>query len=206
VRIGLFGGSFNPIHIGHLIAARSVAEQLGLEKVYLIPAAAPPHKLGQDLAGPEHRWQMVCLAAAPEPLFEPSDCELHRQGPSYTILTVAQFRERLGSAAELHWIIGADSLPDLVNWYQAERLLETCKIVTAARPGWDRIDTSVLARRFNPLQVDRLVAGILQTPRIEISGTDIRRRVAGGLSIRHLVPDAVADYISEHRLYRAEPG
>ena len=204
MRVGLYGGSFNPIHVGHLLIARSVAEQLGLEKVYLIPAAVPPHKPKHNLAGPEHRWQMVCLAAEGEDFLEPSECELRRQGPSYTIDTVKHFAEQIGPEAELHWIVGADSLSELTTWYQIERLLDMCKIITAARPGWEQVDTSGLSRHLGRGQVQRLMDGVLQTPRIEISSSDIRHRVAKGLPIRYLVPSAVEEYIAKHGLYRPD--
>jgi len=203
VRIGLFGGSFNPVHVGHLIASRAVAEHLRLEKVYLVPAAVPPHRGSKSLAAPEHRLQMLRLAARGEAVFEVSDYEIRQPGPSYTVLTVEEFSRQLGDAAELFWIIGADSLPDLANWYQAERLVDLCHIVTAARPGWEVPDLSALSGRFRPDQVEKLRAGILQTPRIDVSASEIRRRVAAGLSIRYLVPDAVADYIARQGLYRA---
>lgn len=202
VRIGLFGGSFDPVHVGHLVVCRAVAEQLRFDRVYLVPAAVPPHKMAMDLALPAHRLEMLQRAIQGEPLFEVCDFELHRPGPSYTILTVQEFRRRFGGSAELFWLIGADSLLDLPNWYQAEELVDLCRIVTAARPGWDVPDLSGLSRRFRPDQVERLRAGILQTPRIDISSSQVRRRVAQGLSIRYLVPEAVAEYISEHGLYR----
>ena len=205
MRIGLFGGSFNPIHVGHLIASRAVAEHLRLEKVYLVPAAVPPHRAPKTLAA----------AAAPAgdgPAGGAGRTPLRgirlRTAPvwaDYTVLTVEEFRRRLGDAAELFWIIGADSLPELANWYQADRLVDLCRIITAARPGWEVPDLSALTRRLRPDQVEKLRAGILQTPRIDISASEIRRRIAVGLSIRYLVPDAVADYIAANGLYRARP-
>lgn len=206
MRLGLFGGSFNPIHVGHLIASRAVAEQLRLDKVCLIPAAVPPHRMPKSLAPPEHRLAMVRLAIQGEPLFDVSDFEIRRTGPSYTVLTVEEFQRQSGPDVQLFWIIGADSLPELANWYQSGRLVDLCQIVTAARPGWDQIDTAALARHFSPGQVERLKAGILPTPRIDISASEIRRRVAQGLSIRYMVPDAVADYMAEHGLYRTGYG
>lgn len=202
-RIGLFGGSFNPVHVGHLIASRAVAEQLHLDKLYLVPAAMPPHRMPKSLAAPEHRLAMLRLAVQGEPLFEVSDFELSRPGPSYTVLTVEEFRRQRGESTELFWIIGADSLAELGNWYQADRLVDMCQIITAARSGWDKVDTARLLRRFSPSQVEKLTAGILPTPRVDISASDIRRRVSEGLSIRYLVPDAVAGYINQNALYRS---
>ncbi len=203
MRIGLFGGSFNPIHVGHLIASRAVAEQLCLDRLYLIPASVPPHRTAKSLAAPEHRLAMLRLAVQGEPLFEISDFEIGRAGPSYTILTVEEFGRRLGAQAELFWLIGADSLPELAHWYEAQRLVDACQIVTAARPGHEP-DLAQLRSRFSPEQVERLKAGILQTPRIDVSASEIRRRSGEGLSIRYLVPDAVADYITTHGLYKPQ--
>ncbi len=199
----LFGGSFNPIHNGHLIVARSVAEQLGAARVVLIPAANPPHKNSADLADAADRLEMVRLAVRAEPGWEVSDCELHRAGPSYTLDTVAHFRREIGGGAELCWIIGADSLTELVSWYRIEELVEMCRIVTAARPGWERPDLDVLRARLTPAQIARLAADVLDTPRIDIAATDIRRRVREGRSIRYLVPDAVEAYIRKRTLYAA---
>lgn len=206
MRIGLFGGSFNPIHAGHLIASRAVAEHLRLDKLYLIPAAVPPHRNPKSLAAPQHRLEMLRLAAKGEPLFEVSDYEISQPGPSYTILTVQEFRRQLGEAVDLYWLIGADSLVELANWYEVERLVDLCQVVTAARPGWDQPDLSGLSRRVSRAQIERLEAGILRTPRIDISASEIRRRVAEGLSIRYLVPDAVAEYIAAQGLYRSKQG
>ncbi len=145
---------------------------------------------------------MLRLAVAGEPLFEVSDCELRRSGPSYTVLTVQEFREQLGPEADLFWIIGADSLGELVNWYESERLVGLCQIITAARPGWDEVDTDKLRTRFSSQQVERLLTGILETPRIDVSASEVRQRIRQGRSIRYMVPDTAAAYIAEHGLYR----
>jgi len=201
-RVGLYGGSFNPIHNGHLIVARSVAERLQLDRVILLPSARPPHKGDRKLLDAPHRATMVKLAIEGESLFEFSDYDLTREGPSYTIDTVTHFCEVLGPHVELHWIIGADSLAELTTWYRVPELVEACRIVTAARPGWDTIDWTPLRALLSAAQVAALQAGVLQTPRIDISSTDIRRRVRDGQSIRCLVPDSVRLYIERNALYR----
>lgn len=198
----LFGGSFNPIHNGHLIVARCVAEQLNASRVILIPSANPPHKNAADLAEAADRMEMARRAIDGEPGWEVSDCEARRQGPSYTFDTVAQFRHALGPQCELCWIIGADTLTELVSWYRVGELVELCRIVTAARPGWERPDLDILRSRLTQPQIDRLVGDVLATPRIEISGTQIRRRIREGRSVRYLVPDAVREYIQQRPLYR----
>jgi len=199
--IALFGGSFNPIHNGHLIVARAVAERLGLSRVVFIPSPSPPHKANVDLADAADRLEMVRLAIAGESVFEVSDLELRHGGVSYTILTVEAFRPR-AAGQTLHWIIGGDTLPELHTWYRVRELVERCRIVTAVRPGFEVPDLSALERVLTADQVRRLKEDILPTPRIDISATDIRRRVAEGRSIRYLLPEAVRQYIEQRGLYR----
>ena len=131
-RIALYGGSFNPIHIGHLITARSVAETLTLDKVIFLPSANPPHKQEQMLLDPADRAHMVRIAIESEPLFAFSDHDLTKTTPTYTVETVAHFAESLGSKVEIYWIIGADSLLDLRTWHRVVELVDNCHIVTAA--------------------------------------------------------------------------
>lgn len=200
--IGLFGGSFNPIHHGHLIVARAVIESVGLEKVVFIPSANPPHKRDETLADAHDRMAMVRLAIGDEPGMEADDLEIRRTGPSYTILTVQEYRRRLPPAVQLLWIIGGDTLPELATWYRAGELVEMCRIVTAVRPGFETPNLEELEKTLTGPQMTALKKNILTTPRIDISATDIRRRVARGRSIRYLVPEAVRAYIDEHNLYR----
>lgn len=203
-RIGLYGGSFNPIHNGHLIVARAVAEHLQLDRVFLLPSARPPHKGDRKLLDAPHRAAMVKLAIEDESLFEFSDFDLTRDGPSYTIDTVTHFGKLLGPHMELHWLIGADSLAELTTWHRISDLVDACRIVTAARSGWDTIDWAPLRTVLSDAQIAALQTGVLQTPRIDISSTDIRRRVREGRSIRYLVPGAVQEYIETRALYRVE--
>jgi nicotinate-nucleotide adenylyltransferase len=203
-RVGLFGGTFDPVHIGHLIVARAAVEHLELERMIWIPSAQPPHKPHGTVTGASERLEMVRLAIAEQAPFELSDCEIRRAGPSYTVQTVREFRANLGEAAELFWLIGADSLQELPSWYQVEQLLPLCRIVTAGRPGWawDPGVRKLLAGRLGAEAVERLGADILPTPRIEISASQIRQRIGQGLSIRWLVPPAVEQYIQQRGLYR----
>ena len=200
--IGLFGGTFNPVHIGHLTIARAVFEHLNLERMVLIPSANPPHKGPLGVADAEDRLAMLRLAVTDEPGFDISSCEIERPGPSYTIDTVITFRRELGDQADLHWLIGADSLSELASWHRVDELVGMCRIVTAARPGWESLDLSALAERVGEREVGRLRDGILPTPRIDISASEVRRRVRGGQSVRWLVPTAVAQYIDRLGLYR----
>lgn len=202
-RIGLFGGSFNPIHFGHLIPAESAAEQIGLNRLIFVPSAQPPHKSGHSLASAEDRLEMTRRAAADHPLFEVSDVELTREGPSYTIDTIAEFRRRFGLDVVLHWIIGADSLAELATWHRADELIDACQIVTMVRPGWPA-ETAIerLRTRLAADQVARLAAGIVNTPAIDISATQIRHRIAAGKPVRFFLPGVVLHYITERNLYR----
>jgi nicotinate-nucleotide adenylyltransferase len=204
-RIGLYGGSFNPVHHGHLIIARSTAERLSLDRIILLPSSSPPHKQSRDLADANHRLEMIRQAINGETIFELSDFDLKRAGPTYTVDTVAHFRTTFGPEARLYWLIGTDSLAELTTWRQVERILDLCDIATAHRPGHDQIDWQALATHFGVDRTDRLRAGIIETPRIDISSSNIRERVHDGQSIRYLVPDVVAQYIAQQGLYRNPP-
>lgn len=199
---GLFGGSFDPIHFGHIISARSVAEHLGITRIVLIPAAEPPHKAGRTLASVEHRLQMTRLAVQGDPLFEVSDIEAHRPGPSYTIDTVIEFRRRLPDSSSLAWLIGADSLPELATWRRISDLLDRVRIVTMSRPVAGIPDMAGLIDLVGERTVAGLLGDRISTPQIDISATNIRARIARNHSVRYLLPDVLAQYIDEHRLYR----
>ncbi len=201
-RIVIFGGTFDPVHHGHLIVARAVAEAKGFPRITLMPAASPPHKPAAGASGPD-RMEMLRLATADEPVFEVSDIELRRPGPSYTIDTLEQLgRERPG--ARQHLLIGADMLEDLLNWHRAGDVVSAAEIIVAARRPWQqRLDEVFrrLAEHFDDETVNRLRGSVVETPRVDISSTDIRRRVAEGLSIRYLAPEAVTQYICERGVY-----
>ncbi|HOB74113.1 MAG TPA: nicotinate (nicotinamide) nucleotide adenylyltransferase [Phycisphaerae bacterium] len=203
--IALFGGSFNPIHHGHLIIARAVAERLGVSRMVLVPSALPPHKRASELASAMDRLEMARLAVADEVGLDVSDVEVYREGPSYTFLTVEHYRRLLGPDVPLYWVIGGDTLPELHTWYRISELVEQCRIVTAVRPGYEELDLSPLGRVLSAGQIDRLREGILPTPLIDISATQIRRRIGEGRSIRYLVPEAVREYIESRGLYRELP-
>jgi nicotinate-nucleotide adenylyltransferase len=190
-----FGGSFNPVHHGHLICARAVAEARGFERVLLIPSALPPHKLSKtDLAPAEDRLQMCRRAVMGEGLFEVSDIEVRRGGPSYTIDTVRELRA--GGTKHVAWLIGADMVSILPKWHKPAELVREAELLVVARPG-SSVDWEALAE---PLR--RVREGIVDAPRIDVSATVIRRRVSLGESIRYLTPEAVCEYIAGHGLYR----
>lgn len=202
-RIGLFGGSFDPIHHAHLIVARAVGERCRLDRVLFLPSGTPPHKHAHGLTASEHRAEMVKLAIEGESLFEFSDADLSDSGPSYTIDTVTRFQEQLGCETALCWLIGGDWLGELPTWRSAATLIDACEIITAVRPGSDGIDWDRLRASVGDDRAEKLRRGVVETPRIEISSTDIRRRVREGRSIRFLTPEPVADYIEANGLYRS---
>jgi nicotinate-nucleotide adenylyltransferase len=190
-----FGGSFNPIHHAHLICARAVAEKRQFERVILVPTAQAPHKSADaDLAAPADRLQMCQLVASNSNLFKTSDIELRRGGHSYTVQTVRELKKF--TSEPIHWLIGADMLLYLPQWREPLELLREVQFVVMARPGFT-IDWSKL-----PLEYQHLNSHVVEAPLIDISASDIRRRVRLGLSIEYLTPPAVCDYIHSHSLYR----
>jgi nicotinate-nucleotide adenylyltransferase len=197
-----FGGSFNPIHHGHLLVARAVAEAMDFDRVVFIPSAQPPHKPDPaDLAAAEHRLAMCHLAieaaADSTDLFQVSDIELGRHGPSYTVDT-ARILTRQG-LGPVYWLIGGDTVPQLLTWHEPQALLREVHFVIIDRPECP-IPWQALAPEYQALQ-----SGVVAAPMLEISATDIRRRVAADRSITYLTPEAVVSYIRQNALYRATP-
>ena len=198
-RVGIMGGTFNPIHNAHLMIAEAVREAFGLDRVLFIPAAHPPHKQGHKLASAYHRLMMVQLAVSSNPWFHVSRQELERSGPSYSLLTLQELHEQYDEETEFYFITGSDTINELHTWYHTEELLQSCHFVATTRPGVPA-DTGELERRFGQLARDKIHE--LVVPRLEISSTDIRQRLQMGRSIRYLVPQAVEDYIIKEGLYR----
>ena len=185
--IGLFGGSFDPVHHGHLIVARVAAETLGLAEVRFVPAREQPFKVGRHGAGARHRAEMLQLAIAEAPGFAVEPAELERAGPSYTVDTLRALRDR-EPGIELTLLLGADAAAELGAWHSAAELPGLARIVVFARPG-------------SPVPQSPLIAGSIRVPALDISATEIRRRVREGRPIRYWVPDPVAEYIARHELY-----
>ena len=198
MRVGVLGGTFDPIHIGHLVAAEEAQVRLALERVVFVPAGLPPHKLHLDVTSTEHRLNMVRLALNDNPLFAISRVDIDRFGASYTVDTLELLRDEYGPEAELYFIMGSDSLAELLTWYKPERLIRLCRIVAMTRPGY-RVDLEEL-NRLLPGAIARVQ--LLDMPLLQISGTDLQRRVRMGLSIKYLVPPAVEDYIRQQGLYQ----
>lgn len=196
-RVGIFGGTFDPIHIGHLIVAETIMDEFHLDKVVFIPAAVPPHKLDKQISPAKHRYMMTMLATCSNPRFQVSDMEMHRQGPSYSRDTLAQLLEEHGRDTEFYFIVGADSVENLHTWNRIDELLTMCHFIGASRPGC-MPDMEKIAQRFGPL-AEKIHC--LETPELEISSTEIRHRVGQKRTIRYIVPETVEQYIYEEKLY-----
>jgi len=191
VRLGLFGGSFDPIHLGHLLAASEAADRLELDRVEFVTAARPPHK--RPVAPPEARHEMVVLATHADPRFFASRLELDRPGPSFTVDTLRLAR-RHWPRAELFFITGADAYRDVGTWKEPEALFDLATMVAVTRPGYD-------LKRLDPFFRERVV--VLEIPGYEVSSTEVRRRFQKGRSVRYLIPLEVENYARKHRLYQA---
>ena len=201
--LAFFGGSFDPIHHGHLIVARSIAEQLGLRRIVLVPAAQSPHK-SRICASGAQRLEMIRLAIAGEAMFEVSDVEISRGSPSYTFETLEELRRRHGRQTPLAWVIGADMLADLPKWLHARELIEQFEMIIAARPSVIDLDqTLIQLEKSLGAPEGRLRRWVVRNPLIDISATDIRQRIASGKSIAYLVPPAVCNYLFSTKLYGA---
>lgn len=191
--LGILGGTFDPIHNGHLIIAQALLEQLKLARLLFLISARPPHKKTATMAPWEDRLQMVRLALQGDPRFGISDLEIQREGPSYTVETMEKLQNQYGHRYRVLFVIGADSILEIFNWREPQRLLETSSLVVVPRPGFD-------LAQLDPRVAEKVT--LIHAPLIEISSTEIRRRVRQGRSIRYLLPQRVADYIHANGLYR----
>lgn len=201
MRIGIFGGTFNPVHYGHLLLAESCREQRGLDEVWFMPAAVPPHKQDLQLVDAAQRLEMLKLAAGGNEAFHVSDLEWKRGGVSYTVDTLEAIHAERPDA-ELYLLIGADTLADLPNWRDPRRVCELALPTAVCRPGSGELDYEPLAAFVEPSRLARLRELRVEMPLIGISSRELRARVAAGKSIRYQVPRAVEKFIETARLYR----
>lgn len=202
-KAGILGGTFNPVHMGHLILARDAMEAHGLSRVLFVPCARPAHKSEAGLAPASHRLAMLECAAGDDGAFEVSRVELEREGVSYAVDTVKALRAQSPDVA-WHFIIGADTLPELSTWRDIPDLLERCRFVTMRRPGMPSRESLAEGIRLPSPWPDRLLEGMFDGHLVDISSSEIRKRVAEQRTIRYLVPRAVEDYIRKHKLYLAK--
>lgn len=193
--IGVMGGTFDPIHVGHLAVAEEAREALGLQRILFVPAGTPPHKAAADVSPARHRVAMVELAIADNPAFELSRIEVERSGPSFTVDTV----EALTGDADVTLILSVETFRELPTWHEPARLFDAARLAVVPREGYPAPEPQWLAATF-PGRDDRV--SYLEGPRLGLSSTAIRARVAAGRSIRYLVPDGVAEYIAANDLYR----
>jgi nicotinate-nucleotide adenylyltransferase len=209
--VGVFGGTFDPIHYAHLALAEEAAQALGLEQVLFVPAGRPPHKPDKDISPGDDRLAMVELAIAGNSRFAVDRQELDRDGPSYTLDTLLALRSRggggvgpgvrsPGQAPELTLILSSEAFADLPGWHEPRRILELARIAVGPREGYPDADARAVLDQQFPDLAGRVV--FLDSPRMQVSASELRERAAAGRSLRYLVPDAVAAYIDDHALYR----
>ena len=197
MRLGIFGGTFDPIHLGHLLTAEAVLEGLFLDKVIFIPASIPPHKTDKFVTPPEKRMDMTRLGTAYNENFAVSDIELKRKGPSYSVDTVSELKNRYPDG-EFFFIIGSDAINDIATWHEAKKLIASCNFAAVTRAG-KPLNREYLREYFGELAHTNITE--VKTPQIEISSTDIRRRIGEGKNISYMVTKEVAEYIKREGLY-----
>jgi nicotinate-nucleotide adenylyltransferase len=199
MNIGVMGGTFDPIHNGHLAVAEEVRSRLDLAMLLFVPAGQPWLKMDNAVSPAGHRVHMVRLAIADKPHLKLSTMEIERPGPTYTVDTMAELQIQLGAENDLFFILGWDSLAGLPQWKEPSRLITLCQLVVVPRPGYPYTDPKALEALIPGLS-RRVI--LMDKPEMDISASEIRDRVAQGLSISHLIPEPVESYIRQHKLYR----
>jgi nicotinate-nucleotide adenylyltransferase len=199
-KIILFGGSFDPIHTGHVQVARHALQSLRAGRLFFVPARRSPHKTDSPAVG-HHRLAMIRKAIEGVDRFSVSDCELIRPEPSYTLDTINFFREQFGNEVALYWLVGADQLSDFDRWHRVEELLRVCHVSVMFRAGYPPPDFSRLEGVFSEETIERLRRDIIQTPLIDLNSTAIRRQLAAGTLPPGALPSGVLQYIRQHHLY-----
>lgn len=194
------GGTFDPVHYGHLVTAEAARLEFDLDQVLFLPSGVPPHKTDKQVTSAEHRYMMTLLATLSNPHFEVSRLEIDREGVSYTIDSLQILREQCGPDCELFFITGADAMFEIIEWRGSDRLLRIAHFIAASRPGFSLSELPPDTRRWVDEHRNRF--HLLNVPAMAISSTDIRNRVRMGRSIRYLVPEQVEHYIRRHRLYQ----
>jgi nicotinate-nucleotide adenylyltransferase len=205
-KIALFGGTFDPAHVGHTGVAAVAARHISAEKVVFIPAKCSPLKQSLPEASGDDRLKMIALAIEDNEKFEVTDCELKRSKPSYTLETVRQFQAEYGGETLIHWLIGADGIDDLPRWYRVADLIDECNLCVMFRAGCPPPDFTEFEPLWGPQRIQKLQRDVIPTPLIDISSTEIRSRLAAGRDVTEMLHPAVADYIRRHSLYKSRPG
>lgn len=201
-KIALFGGTFDPVHLGHIAVAADAIEQIGAEKLIFVPAKRSPLKGFSPKASDQHRLAMITLAIAGNDKFEVSDVELNKPAPSYTLETVRKFQADCPSDCAIYWLIGADGVNDLQHWYAIEELIDACNLCTMCRAGCEPPDYAKFEALWGRGRVEKLQRNIIQTPLVDASSTEIRSRLIAGEDVSDMLHADVEDYIRRHDLYR----
>ncbi|MBP8303354.1 MAG: nicotinate-nucleotide adenylyltransferase [Phycisphaerae bacterium] len=201
-RIILFGGSFDPIHVGHTTVVAHAHRHLAADTVIFVPARRSPLKAASPKATDADRMAMIARVLSDHPGWQVSDCELRRPAPSYTLDTIRHFRTLRGPGTRLYWLIGADTVPELPNWHGIDRLLDLCTVAAMCRAGCPRPDFSPFLSLWGPERVRALQENVIETPLVDVSSTRIRRRIAQGRDVSTLLHPGVLAYIHRHGLYR----
>jgi len=202
MKVILFGGTFDPIHLGHTKVSVSATEHIGADKTIFIPAKRSPLKSHQPHASTQDRFRMIALAIKGQDVLEVSDFELKKPAPSYTIETIRHFRGLFGEQTELYWLAGADALRDLARWYKAERIMDECNVAVMHRAGSKMPDFAAFEAVWGSWRAEKLRRNAVPTPLVDVSSSRIRRAVAAGRDITGMVHPAVAEYIQRRGLYR----
>ncbi len=204
LRLGIFGGTFDPIHVGHLLLAEHAREVLRLDRVLFLPAAIAPHKLDRRASDGKVRLEMLQLAIGGNPHFAADDRELRRGGTSYTVETLAELKREIPDQ-ELVFLMGADSLSELHTWRDPVGICQLAFVAVLARGGMPSPDMNLLGPYMPHASAEQLAAHLVPMPQIEISSSDIRRRIAAGQSVRYQLHPAVAAYVAAQKLYTSQP-
>ncbi|MCR1900229.1 nicotinate-nucleotide adenylyltransferase [Irregularibacter muris] len=199
-KIGILGGTFDPIHYGHLVIAQWAKEEFSLDKVLFVPAGTPPHKLHKEVLMGKHRYRMTTLATNTNPNFKVSSMEMNRLGPSYTIDTIKDLRKEYGKDTFLYFITGADSVLDFYTWKDYEELIKSCYFIAATREGYDVEKFNQRIEEIHELFGHRIFK--MDIPDLDISSTNLRKRINQGKSVKYLLPETVEQYIIENKLYK----
>ena len=200
MKIGIMGGTFDPIHYGHLVTAEAAREEFRLDKVVFVPSGNPPHKKSKPISRGVDRVNMTVLAIANNPCFEVSDIELVRDGYTYTVDTLKEFIKTYGEKTQFFFITGADAVMEILTWKDVSTILKLCRIVSAYRPGSDIEKFKSMVEELERVYKSNI--HLIEVPALAISSTEIRRRVKMGITIKYLLPEKVEKYILEKGLYR----
>lgn len=205
MRIGIMGGTFNPIHYGHLVTAEEALSQFKLDRVIFIPTGHPPHKTTGKLASPEDRYMMTAMATASNSHFFVSRIETERKGKSYTIDTLKELKKIYGKGSDFYFITGADAILEILTWKNTEEIITLCKFIAATRPGYNLSRIEELRKKLfgdnknSKLRKDGI--SIMEIPALAISSTDIRERIKTNRPIKYLLPESVCNYLLKYGLY-----